>query len=606
MRTLLRSLLIVLVAGWVYGPCLHGTWVWDDGLEVAQNAALREPGGWWRAWVHPEGMDYFPLKASVQWAEWQVWGSNPLGYHLVNLGLHVLSALLVWRLLAALEVGGAFLGGLLFAVHPVAVESVAWISELKNTLSLPPLLLASIAIVAFNRSGSRAVWLWALACFAAALACKTSVVMFPFAILLFVWWRRGRVSLRDLAKAAPFFAASLAMGAATVWFQSTRAIGLKGPHDPLAERACQAGFSLLAYLGQAVWPFDLAPIYPPAAGPLPGWLPWVALAALLGVLWWRREGFGRHALLGLGWFFLNLVPVLGLVPMAYSRISPRADHFAYVSLVGVVALAAAAFGAAQDWTERAWGKGGATRAAFALVAAALVALLARESHAYAGTFRDESSLWSEAVRRNPGSWLAYSNLGRVLLQEGRAELARTELLEAVRLRPDSAEALANLGNAQEQLGDTDKALETYRASVALDPSFAGAHFNFGLSLLKAGRASEASGQFRAALALEPGRAPARNGLGLSLAALGLPDQAEAEYRKAVSLDPDLKEARLNLGNALFRQGHLDEAVAQYRQALRIDPGYAGAHYNLGQALSRLGRESEAAAEFGAARHPPNR
>ena len=603
MRTLLKALVLALAAAWVYGPCLHGTWLWDDGLEIAHNPALTESDGWWRPWVHPEGMDYLPLKGTVQWVLWHLWGANPLGYHLANLGLHITSSLLVWRLLLVLGLRGAFLGGLLFAVHPLAVESVAWISELKNTLSLPPLLLSAVGIVGFYRSGSRASWLGSLLLFAASLACKSSGVMFPFCILLYAWWLHRRVTARDLRKAAPFFALSLAMGVATVWFQSRRAIGAGGPGSPTGGRVTEAGFSIFQYLRQAVWPSGLAPIYPPYSGSVPGWIPWAALAAILGLLWWRRGGFGRHALLGLGWFLLNLAPVLGVVPMAYSRISPRADHFAYLPLVGAVGLVVAALAAAQARWERAGAPPALPALAAALVAMAAALALAFASHAYAEAFTSEKALWGTAVRENPGAWLARSNLGRVLLEEGRADEAGAQLREAVRLKPDSAEAEANLGNALDALSAPGEAREHYRRAVALDPTFAGARFNLGLSLLKAGRASEASGEFRAALALEPGRAPAHNGLGLALAALGMRDEAAAEYRRAVELDPGLKEAHLNLGNALFRSGRLDEAVSEYRRALSIDPGYSGAHYNLAQALSALGRADEAAAELGAARTP---
>jgi tetratricopeptide (TPR) repeat protein len=602
MRAFVKALAIALAAAWAYLPCLRGTWLWDDDLEITQNAALRDPAGWWAAWVHPAGMDYFPLKGSVQWLEWHLWGAEPLGYHLVNLGLHVVSALLVWRLLHLLGIRAAFWGGLLFAVHPLAVESVAWISELKNTLSLPLLLLAAISVVGFYRSGSRSAWTAALLCFVASLACKTSVVMFPFVVLLFAWWRRGRLTARDLRKTAPFFLVSLGMGAATLWFQSTRAIGSGGAREPLGSRVSEAGFSILSYAGQSVWPSGLAPIYAPHGGGVPGWVPWLGLALALAAFWWRRSGWGRHALLGSGWFLLNLAPVLGIVPMAYSRISPRADHFVYLPLVGLVGLAAASLGAADAWLARRMPSTRIPRAALAAAAVAAAALFAAESRSYAGLFRDERSLWTGAVERNPGSWLARNNLAKLDLQDGRPSDAASELAGAVQLRPDSQEAHANLGNALEALGRHEEARGQYRAALAIDPGFAGAHYNLGLSLLNGGFASEASAEFMAALRIEPGRAGARNGLGLALAALGDLDGATEQYRLAVAADPGLKEAHLNLGNTLFRRGLLEQAVAEYRQALRIDPGYAGAHSNLALALSRLGREAEADEERRAANH----
>jgi protein O-mannosyl-transferase len=569
MRNALRALAILLAAGWVYFPCLNGTWLWDDGLEVTQNSVLRSPAGWWEPWVRPQGMDYFPLKSSLQWMEWQLWGAHPLGYHLVNVGLHVVSALLVWRLLSVLGVRAAFLGGMLFAVHPLAVESVAWISEFKNTASLPPLLLASIAYVEYDRGARRADWIRALLWFLAALACKTSTVMFPFVILVFAWWRRGRVGRRDLVAAAPFFAAALAMGAATVWFQSARAIGIAGTAGSLSERLAQAGWSIVAYARMSVWPAGLAPIYPPAGGACPGWVPWLGIAAVLSLFWIRRAGWGRHALLAAGWFLLNLAPVAGVIPMSYLRISPRADHFAYVSLVGCVGLAAAALGAALGAWEGRKGRGAAGWVPFTLGAAA-VAALGAQSRAYAAAFRSEEALWTVAVERNPDAWLARNNLGRELLQEGRPGDAEGQFREAVRIQPDSPEAHANLGNALDALG---------------------------LSLLRSRSFSEAAREFRSAIASDPAHATAHNNLGLALAGMGRLPEAVAEYRAALALDPGLPESHLNLGNAFFRQGRLGEAVAEYREAIRLDPRASGAHSNLGFALRAMGREREAGAEF---------
>jgi tetratricopeptide (TPR) repeat protein len=604
-RTALKALLLVLVTAWVYAPCLHGTWLWDDGLEVAQNMALRVPGGWWRPWFQPVGMDYFPLKSSLQWVEWQLWGPSPLGYHLSNLFLHIASSLLIWRLLGRLGVRAAFVGGLLFAVHPLAVESVAWISEFKNTVSLPFLLLACLAFVEFDRSGRRLPWALAIACFLAALACKTSVVMFPFAILLYCWWRRGGVSGRDLLNAAPFFAASALLGAATVWFQSTRAIGSGGTPDPVGARLVQAGWSLAAYARQAVVPTGLAPIYSPVGSGIFSWLPWVGLAAALAVFWYRRAGWGRHALLGSGWFLLNLVPVLGLVPMAYMRISPRADHFAYVSLLGCVGLAAAGVDGALRALRRARGPDAPPRLAVAFVVGAVAASFALAARSYAAVFHDEEALWTFAAARSPDAWLARSNLGKVRLDQGRAAEAAAEFAQAAKARPDSAETRANWGNALEALGDDAGARRHYEEAIGIDPGFAGAHYDLGLALLRAGRLGEAASQFRAAIRIDPAYASAHNNLGLALAKSGRVAASIAEYRTALRINPGLAEAHLNLGNALFRIDAMDQAIAEYREALRLDPGYSGAHHNLGLALERQGRQGEADAEFNEARRTAN-
>ena len=605
MRNLARALALALICLWVYHPCLHGTWLWDDGLEVARNPMVRSTGGWWQAWVHPQGMDYFPLKGTFQWVEWHLWGDDPFGYHVAGVALHVAGALLLWRLLLALGCPAAFVGGLLFAVHPLAVESVAWISELKNTLSLPPLLLAAIAAVRFDSGGRRRDQVLALFWFIAALLCKTSVVMLPFRILLLAWWRRGRIGARDLAAAAPFLAAAAALGLVTVWFQSTRAIGIAGTPQPLLGRLAQAGWSIAEYARSFAWPSGLSPVYPPGPAGWAALLPWLGLAAVLGALWARRAGWGRHGLLGAGWYLLNLAPVLGLVPMAYSRVSPRADHLAYLPMAGLAGLAAAALGSAQ---RRIAGRAGGARGArlpLAVIAGLALGALAIESHSLAARYVDSRALWSFAVERNPGAWLARNNLGRELLEEGRAGAAEEQFRAAIAAQPDSPEAHANLGNALEAQGRDAEARAQYGAALAIDPGFAGAHYDLGLALLRSRSMAAAAEQFQEAVRLDPGHAQALNGLGLALAGQGRPDEAMARYEEAIRVEPGLAEAHLNLGNALFRKGRTLEAVGEYREAIRLRPGYAGAHFNLGQALLSLGRTDEARAELEAARAAAN-
>jgi tetratricopeptide (TPR) repeat protein len=482
---------------------------------------------------------------------------------------------------------------------------VAWISELKNTLSLPPLLLAAIAVVRFDSGGRRRDQVLALLWFVAALLCKTSVVMLPFLMLLLAWWRRGRIGARDLAASAPFFGAAAALGLVTVWFQSTRAIGMAGTPQPLLQRLAQAGWSIEEYARLFAWPPGVSPIYPPGASGWTALLPWLGLAAVLGALWAFRSGWGRHGLLGAGWYLLNLAPVLGLVPMAYSRVSPRADHLAYLPAVGLAGLAAAALGAAQRRASRRIGGGKGVRLALAASAGLVLGALAIESHGLAARYRDGKALWSFAVERNPGAWLARNNLGKELLQEGRAGAAEEQFRAAIAAQSDSPEAHANLGNALEAQGRDAEARAEYAAALAIDPGFTGAHYNLGLALLRSRSLAEAAEQFQAAVSLDPGHAQALNGLGLALAGEGRLDEAMQRYEAALKVDPSLPEAHLNLGNALFRKGRALEAVGEYREAIRLEPGYAGAHFNLGQALLSLGRTEEARAELEAARGSAN-
>ena len=430
-RLAARIAAIVLACAWVYSPAITGGWIWDDFQEVASNPALKEPGGLAAAWLGRAGPDYFPLKTTFQWVEWHLWGDATLGYHVASVALHILGALLLWRILAKLGVRSAWLGGLVFAVHPVAVESVAWIAELKNTLSLPPLLLAIGAYLTFDRdrrpgtSSSRRVVhgrdaLQELGGHAALRDPSPRLV------------EEGQAGSPDLRASAPFFGISLVLGLVTVWFQEHRAVVGAGPRDrgdldPVRPRGPRPGV-LRAGNASCHGPHARLPAVgrrPPAAGcfGLRGsfsrsWPRWA---------WRRRGGWGRHALLGAGFFALNLVPVLGLVPMAYLRISWVADHFAYISLAAAAGLAAAGMDRLSGWVR--W------RATAWCAAAAVLAALAIESRGLAAAYTGDEAFWAFAAARNPGAWIAHDNLGLALYGRGDVEGAIAQYREALQINP---------------------------------------------------------------------------------------------------------------------------------------------------------------------------
>ena len=602
LRTALQSALILLGGAFVYAPVIHGTALWDDSTQIMQNAALRDPAGWWKIWLAPAGLDYFPLSTFTHWVQWRLWAGRAAGYHLTNLGLHLLSAFLFWRLLGKLGVKRAWWGGRLFAIHPLAVESVAWMSELKNVLSLPCLLLATAAYVDFDRDRRRRSLLRSFAWFLAALLAKTSVVMLPACFLLHAWWRRGRLSRRDVLPTLPFFGLSLALGMTTLWFQDHRAIAPLGiSAEAFVTRLGAAGLAVVFYFSKCVWPANLLPIYPVWVVGREAWLAWGAVVGLLGWLVARRSAWSRHALLGLGWFLLHLAPVLGVVPMAYLRISRVADHLAYVPLLGVIGLVAAGWG---HWAG-VWSDPGRTRrlplyaGRLAVIVACL--LLAGEGRRCAERFRSEEALWEYTLPRNPGAWLAHNNLGQIRLQEGRVPEAVSECEEAVRLKPAFAPAHSNLGLALAQAGRVPEAIAQDEAALRLDPALAGTQLNLARALMADGRLPEALDCYEAGLRLDPDNAEAHSDFGLALARAERLTEAVEEYRTALRLNPDLPEAHNNLGNALARSGQLEEAILEFKTALRLRPDNAGTHRNLGFALRALGREPEAEEQFEAAR-----
>lgn len=554
---------VILAAGLiVYGPALNGGWLWDDDVLITQNGLVKSPDGWWRIWIEPTRLvDYFPLKVFVEWIEWHLFGDNTLGYHLVSLGLHFASALLVWRLLGKFGLRWAWLGGLIFAIHPALVESVAWIAELKNTLSLPFFLLAMIAWLDYDTTHRTRDYILALVLFLAAMLGKTSVVMFPLVLLLHAWWKRNRITRRDLRATAPFFGISLVLGLVTLWFLRHHAIG----DQPLEiggffSRLQNAGLSLAFYFSKSFWPADLMPIYPPwqivPPSPLQFW-PWPLFFAALYGLWMKRETWGRPTLLGFGFFLIMLLPFIGLVPASYMKFTWVMDHLLYVPILGLIGVMAAGCDS-LDRQHRAF-----MRPYGVVILAVLTISLAIESRGYAGLYRNEETLWTYALARNPKAWLATNNLGNVRAKEGRY----------------------------------DEALDLYRQTLQLKPDFADAYNNIGYTLQATGRYPEAITQFQQALQLAPHYSEARDNLGNALFQIGKPDEAVDQYQQTLKINPQFAKAHNNWGNVLQRSGHFDEAIAHYEKALQLSPDYPDAHYNLGYAFLRTKRLPEAIAQF---------
>ena len=661
LSTILRAAIIAGAVWFVYAPAFHGGWFWDDPAEIVVNASIRTRAGLLAIWTAPGTPDYYPLKQTLQWVQWHLWGQDVTGYHLTNVALHLFSCLLFWRILSRLGARQAWLGGLLFAIHPVAVESVAWISELKNVLSLPLMLMAFLAYLnwdegetrlpgaSLTQSGHRlpsapmrramevashlnGSYTASLLLFLAAMLCKSSVVMFPFVLLLYAWWRRGRVGWRDALSIAPFLAVSLALGLVTMWFQAHRAIaGEVILASGLLSRLAVAGMAVAFYFWKALVPVGLMPIYPRWRADPPDvgqFWPWIVLAAALFCLWRLRDrAWARHAAFGLGFFLINLAPVLGFVPMSFLRLAWVSDHFAYVSLLGLAGLAAAGIDAVLGEREgEVSGFGTAAR----LAVLALVVALAAGARSYAGTFAGPKTLWTYNVGLNPGAWAAYNNLGNALFDEGRfqdaaaayeaalrvhpdypeahnnvanilAESGRPEeayahYQAALRIKPDYGQALNGLANLLFQTGHTAEAVEKLESLVRIRPDFAEAQNNLGNILFQMGRYPEAEQRLREALRARPAYAQAHNNLGNVMVRTGRLESALAEYTEALGEDPGYPEALNNLGNAQMMAGRLPEAIATLREAIRVRPRYAEAHYNLSLVLAATGHLGEAIAE----------
>jgi Flp pilus assembly protein TadD len=583
--SIMKAAVIVLAGLWIYSPSYHGDWLWDDDQAITVNQMIQSPSGIFKIWTNPDGADYFPLTTSATWLQWQCFGPNATGYHAVTIAMHILTALLVWRLFQEMKLPGAWLGGLLFAIHPICVESVAWVSELKNTLSTPLFLLSAIHYLRFDSQADsaspRAVRNYGLSAlfFLLAMLSKTAMVGMPIVILLHAWWKRGTVTRRDLVVAAPFFAISLVLGLVTIWYQHGRAIGQEkiiiGDIWTVAgflQRMAIAGMATLFYLWKTIWPFDLLPIYPRwDVDPPKLWqfLPWPLMAAAGWWLWSRRGTAeqptpARHTLFALGYFVLMLLPILGFITISYMRITWVADHFLYLPMISIIGLASAAI---ATWFSRA---SESERPMAVATGAILLAVLAYASFRYAHAWANEDALWSHTLKTNHDAWQAHNRLGAKKFARGDVEGAHYHFQNSTRLRPDLGETHNNLGTTLSAKGQLNEAIKEFTEAARVTPHVPAIRVNLANSLAAAGRFGEAGDQYRILLQTEPNNPALLNNFGVTLYKLGKKEEAIAEFRKALAIAPNLKDARESLAVALGEKPDPSAANPQTKSAPQLE------------------------------------
>lgn len=598
---------IVVLTVLAYVPAMRGGFVWDDDDYVTRNSTLRDTAGLRRIWLEIGATpQYYPLVHTSFWVEHRLWGVNPFGYHVTNVLLHALSAVLLWRLLLRLEVPGAWLAAAIFAVHPVHVESVAWITERKNVLSGFFYLGAMTAFLWAVRPGEPVRrWFYALALilFVCALLSKTVVCTLPAALLLALWWRDGRINWRSLVWLIPMFVLGAAMGLLTGWMERHR-VGASGPEWDLSfiDRCLIAGRAVWFYAGKLIWPNSLTFIYPRwDIAPTAAWQ-WIyplAGVATIVVLWLLRRRIGKAPLAAVLFFVVTLGPALGFVsyyPMRYSFV---ADHFQYLASIGLIALsvAAGAIGLRRIAPSRAL-----TRS---LAGAGLLIGLGMLTWKQGWAYRDEETLWRDTIAKNPGCWMARCNLGSILLESGKTGEAITQLDEALRLRPDDYQIRNNLASALDREGRLAEAVHHYDVAIRIQPNDHRVHTNLAIALARQGQASEAIRHLEIAARLQPSVAESRYHLAALLADIGRYDEAIEHYRSVLELRPGWLVPMNNLAWLLVTRpgpGPDDaaEAIRLAKQACGVtaykDPGLldtlaaafaAGGQYTMAVATAEL-------------------
>ena len=565
-----------------YLPAMEGGPLWDDFGHITAPE-FRSLGGLWRIWSELGAtQQYYPLLHSAFWLEHRIWGDAFAGYHLANVAFHAASAFLVVRLLRRLAIPGALFAGLIFALHPIAVESVAWISEQKNTLSAMFYLASAYvylgliekaglragtiagapAIVGVPTFRSAGYWL-AFALFVCALLTKTVTATLPAAILLVLWWKHGRVEWRDAKPLLPWFAAAAFAGVFTAWFERT-VIGARGEDFALTfvERCLVAGRVVWFYLGKLLWPRNLIFIYPRWQIDAAVWwqylFPFGAVLLAIGLAVFARRSHraqsaqttstGRRGpLAGYLYFVGTLVPALGFVDVYPFRFSYVADHFQYLASLGVIVPVAAALTAASaHWIAD-------RRRLSTMLAAAVVSVLAVLTWVRSSVYRDAETLYRDTIARNPSAWMAYQNLGTELAARNRFQEAIEAYEGALRARPDYAEAKRNLVLAHMKLADAatespdraSTAIAHYEAVLRLDPNHFRALYNVGTLLMEVPeRNADALRYLESAVKLQPTSVEARVNLGVMLSDVPSRSREAVEHLEfAMAKRPDLSKLR---------------------------------------------------------------
>ena len=639
-----------------YVQVFNAGFIWDDESHLTQNPCIVGPLGLKEVWTSGRAV-YYPLVLTTFWTVHKFAGLLPWPYHLLNVFLHAGSALLLWQILRQLNVRGAWLGAALWALHPVMVQSVAWVTELKNTQSGFFYLLSVLCFLKSNATirgrpvsgslvppaGERSSLLFAssLVFFILATLSKPSVVMLPVVLFLCVWWQAGRSRLRDIIELAPFVLISAVASVWTIFEQKFHAGAIGAEWEQTwPDRLIIAGRAIWFYLAKLIWPHPLIFIYPrweiDSSQPT-AYLPLLAALAALLVLWSNCAKWSRAVFFAAAYYVVSLFPVLGFFNVYFFRYSFVSDHFQYLASMGPLALAGATVAIFVGRLTRslALSRPGGPPVHVARVAAASFYETPDElaSDTDALQFRDDTgiirtkiflgsaicgvlllvlvvltwrqtavyqnlvTLYTATLTRNPGCWMAQYNLGIALNERGDTDGAIAHYRQALDLRPSYGEAHYNLGRLLVQKGQVDEAITHYEKALEINPADAEAHNNLGATLFAGGRVDEAIAHYRKALAVRGDYADASCNLASALLFNGDLDGAIKYYSACLAVSPNQVEAQYNLATVLLRTGRTDEAMAHYQKVLELSPDNADARANLGSVFLAKGRVRDAIAQY---------
>jgi protein O-mannosyl-transferase len=600
----------------IYFPAIQGDFIWDDDLHLTENKQLESEEGLKNIWFKPGAtFQYFPLTFTSFWLERRLWGDNPTGYHVINLLLHTSSALLLWRILILLSVPGAGLAALIFLMHPVNVESVAWITERKNTLSglfymgsltfyLRFLQLESPPLISKKKASQKInglFYVFSIISFLLAILSKAATCTLPAVILLIIWWKKDSIKLKDILWVTPFLLLALLMARLIIIVEKISA-GAKGIEWDLSfwERFIIAGKSLWFYLYSLIYPLNIAFAYPKwsvDSAVVGHYLPSLAFLALIAGLGLFRNKVGKAPLVAILFFAGTLFPALGFFNIYYMRYSFASDHFQYLACIGPIALFSTFLTILATSVSRSSSAVKVPPYFLPVFSASLLLVLGLLTWKQTHIYKNNEILWRDTLSKNPDSGRAHHNLGLELENQGKLQQAFEHWKKAVALNPNFTEVHYNLGRAYHQNGELPLAVSEFKRSLELDPAFYPNFNTLARVLAEQGNLKAALNYAQKGVRMKPNYSPGVITFGNILEESGKLREAEAVYRKVLELDSNFFESYLNLANILYRLGNLTEAAIHYRKTIALNPDSVEAQYNLGNIFGRQGQLEEAEKAF---------
>ena len=596
---LLQLFFIIVLCLTTYASSVQNDFIWDDDSYVYANPYLQKTDGLRAIWFTHRLPQYYPMTFTTFWIEHQLWGDHPFGYHITNLILHVLNAILVFWVIQKLCATLAFPVALLFAVHPIQVETVAWVTERKNLLALFFFLLAMLSYLRFDDTRKTSHYFQTLGLFVCALLSKSIAVCFIFIPVLYGWWRNGKVTWREIRLSIPLVAIGALSAINTIYLELYR-VGARGDAWDLTvfERIVLAGRILLFYLYKVCVPLKFSFFYSRWAIDASQWWQWlfplIPIVVLILLFYFRHE-IGRGPLALFLFYTVSIFPALGffnVYPMKYSFV---ADHFSYLStpVLFLLTCLCISFLLVKLKLKFPSLKSKTAKILMWLIFLSVITYMSGKSMVLTRNYKNVVTLWENLLNDNPKAWVAYTNLGYVYRSVGKIENAISIYQKAIETIPDNPNAYYNLANTYYDIGETEQAIEFYRKTLKIDSHYVNAYNNLGLIYNNLGKTNEAIELFRKAIEIDPKQAKTYYNLGLTYNTIGNVKEAIELYKRAIEIDPHFSEAYYNLGNLYNKISMPMEAVILYKKAIELLPTDPHLYFNLGNTYRTIGQVESA-------------